>query len=513
MRLRSAILDTVARIPARIHTKLLFAFLFIVALLIILGSVGLHIHSGMNDRNRELIALQRKVAAYRNVQHNTTRQLYGVTSALLIGDERAVDSLRRQLNNFGYELDRLQLVEKDEAELMAKLREDYDRFIATVTQAIELVRSGQVDAARKLQSTDAQLSANRLERLTNQLVNVAEANMLDRIEASEKAYLASRRIVIAFSVGSATLALLLGYVFSASILNPLAKIQTSLGRIATGDFVQTVEVPNRDELGILAEDVNRTSRELGNLYNQIEKQTVELAEWNKSLEHRVQEQVDQIERMTRLRRFLSPHVADLVISATDSDLLASHRALIAVLFGDLRGFTAFCDAVEPEEAIEVLQTYHEEMSKLIFEHNAGVDHRSGDGIMVIFNDPVPCDNPAGDALRLAIAMRDKMVELCESWRHLGQEIGFGVGISLGYATVGMVGSEGRYDYTANGTAVNLAARLCDEARDGEILLSPRAYSAVEEEFAAVSVGERNLKGIHTPVEVYRVSNSRGTNVR
>ena len=507
MNLKNAVVDAVARVPARVQTKLLFAFLVIVAMLIALGLVGLRIQSGMSERNEELIALQRKIAAYRNVQHDATRQLYSVSSALLAGENRSLDSVLRQLSNFGYELDRLQLVEKDEAALMADIRSDYDRFIEIVTQAVKLAQSGNVEAARKLQLTEARKRADRLERLTNQLVNVAEANMLDRIEAGQKAFEESRRMVIGFSIGSAVLALLLGYSFSSSILNPLGQIQNSLGKIAGGDFVQNVEVNNRDELGALADDVNRTSRELGNLYSRIEDQTVELAEWNKTLEHRVKEQVDEIERMARLRRFLSPQVADLVISGGDSDLLVSHRALIAALFGDLRGFTAFCDSVEPEEAIEVLQTYHDAMSKLIHEYSAGIDHRSGDGIMVIFNDPLPCDDPAGDALRMAIAMREKMVELSENWHRLGQKLGFGVGISLGYATVGMVGSEGRYEYTAYGTAVNLAARLCDEAGDGEILLSPRAHAAVEAEIDAESVGERNLKGIHTPVEVFRVLDS------
>jgi class 3 adenylate cyclase/CheY-like chemotaxis protein len=243
------------------------------------------------------------------------------------------------------------------------------------------------------------------------------------------------------------------------------------------------------------------------LQDEVQAQKARLAEWNRMLEHRVQKQVDEIERMARLRRFLSPHVADLVISSGDADLLGSHRALIAVLFGDLRGFTSFCDSVEPEEAIDVLQTYHDAMSRLIYEYDAGVDHRSGDGVMVIFNDPLPCDDPAGDALRMALAMRDNMASLCSGWRRLGQKLGFGVGISVGYATVGIVGSEGRYDYTASGTAVNLAARLCDEADDREILLSPRAYAAVEEEFVAESIGERNFKGIHEPVEVFRVNSN------
>ncbi len=243
------------------------------------------------------------------------------------------------------------------------------------------------------------------------------------------------------------------------------------------------------------------------LFNDLQTRTEELRELNAELENRVETQVGELERLGRLRRFLSPQVADAIVSSGDEKLLSSHRALIAVLFCDIRGFTAFCEMAEPEETIEVLQTYHEEMGKLINEHGAGVDHRSGDGIMVIFNDPLPCDAPATDALRMALAMRERMSSLCESWRRLGHRLGFGVGISLGYATVGIVGSEGRYDYTANGTAVNLAARLSDEAANGEILLSPRAYAALESEFEAESLGERDLKGIHAPVEVFRVTSA------
>lgn len=225
---------------------------------------------------------------------------------------------------------------------------------------------------------------------------------------------------------------------------------------------------------------------------------------NAELGDRVEEQVGEIERMGRLKRFLPAAVADTVVSSGKEDLLNSHRALLGILFCDIRGFTAFCESAEPEETIEVLQTYHEEMGKLIAQFGAGVDHRMGDGIMVLFNDPVPCDDPAGDAVRLAIAMRDRMEKLCKVWKRLGHRLGFGVGVSLGYATVGMVGYEGRFDYTASGTAVNLAARLCDKAEDGEILLSPRAQVAVEDEMMTEPHAELELKGISAPVEVFRL---------
>ena len=231
---------------------------------------------------------------------------------------------------------------------------------------------------------------------------------------------------------------------------------------------------------------------------------------NAELGDRVDAQVGEIERMGRLKRFLPAAVADTVISQGSDKMLSSHRALLGVLFCDIRGFTAFCETAEPEETIEVLQTYHEEMGKLINAHGAGVDHRMGDGIMVLFNDPLPCEDPAGEAVRLAIAMRARMAELSKIWKRLGYRLGFGVGVSLGYATVGMVGFEGRFDYTASGTAINLAARLCDEAEDGEILLSPRAGIAVEDAFKVESSGEINLKGIREPVEVFKLTGAAAT---
>jgi signal transduction histidine kinase len=266
----------VSRVPARVQTKLLVAFLAIVALLILLGAVGLRVLSGMNERTDELIELQRKIAAYRHVQHDTTRQLYGVSSALLSQDDRALDSVLRQLSQFGYDLDRLQYVAQDEVELLAEVRADYDRFIAIVTEAVEQARAGQMAEARELQLSEARPLADRLERLTNQLVNVAESNMLERIEASQQAYDTSRIVVVGLALGSIILALGLGYVFSWSIVGPLTQIAGRLRQVAAGEFTGRVEVINRDELGALAADLNRTCDELARLYGQLERSVKEL---------------------------------------------------------------------------------------------------------------------------------------------------------------------------------------------------------------------------------------------
>ena len=242
-----------------------------------------------------------------------------------------------------------------------------------------------------------------------------------------------------------------------------------------------------------------------NLYDKIQVQADELAEWNSKLESRVREQVEQLENLGRLKRFLSPQVADLIISSGDESVLDSHRSNIAALFCDLRGFTQFSESAEPEDVIEVLQAYHEEMGKLIYQYDGSIDHRAGDGIMAIFNDPLPCEQPTLQAVRLAIAMRERMAELLGSWRKLGHDLGFGVGISTGYATLGLVGFEGRFDYCANGSVVNLTARLSDEAKDGQILISQRAFSLIADDVEAREIGNLSLKGLAQPVRVLDVT--------
>jgi adenylate cyclase len=260
---------------------------------------------------------------------------------------------------------------------------------------------------------------------------------------------------------------------------------------------------NRPELLARVKSLLRIST----LHERVQAQAAELAEWNQALEQRVESQVGELERLARLRRFLSPQVADAVVSSGEEDVLSSHRALIATVFCDLRGFTAFSESAEPEEAMEVLQAYHAAMGQLIHEHSGTIDHRAGDGIMIIFNDPLPCEDPAGEALRMAMRMREQMDTLIGQWRKLGHRLGFGVGISLGYATVGVVGYEGRYDYTANGSSVNLAARLCDEASDGQILLSQRAHTAIEGTLPTEAIDELTLKGFHEPVNAFAVPRS------
>ena len=229
----------------------------------------------------------------------------------------------------------------------------------------------------------------------------------------------------------------------------------------------------------------------------------ELAELNRTLEERVRTQVGEIERLGRLRRFLSPQVAELVASGGE-EVLKSQRRQVGVVFCDLRGSTAFSENAEPEEAMEILAAYHDAMGRIVADFGGTIEHRAGDGLLVLFNAPLDCPDPAGRAVGMAVTMRTRMDELCVEWRRRGHELGFGAGVSLGYATLGLVGHEGRYDYTANGSVVVLAARLSSEALAGQILVSQRVVGAVGETVQTEPLGEMQLKGFPRPVAVYNV---------
>ena len=237
---------------------------------------------------------------------------------------------------------------------------------------------------------------------------------------------------------------------------------------------------------------------------QLQAQTAQLSEWNRTLEQRVSDQLGQLERVGRLKRFLSPQIAELVISSGEDRILEMHRREITVLFCDLRGFTAFAETAEPEDITGILKQHHTAMGELIFEFEGTLEHFAGDGMMVFFNDPVPCDNPAARAVQMAVAMRGRAQELSRGWRKRGHELGFGVGIAVGYASIGRIGFEGRFDYGAIGTVTNLAARLCSEARPGQILISQRVYAMVEDLVDVEPVGELELKGFLKPVPAFNV---------
>ena len=240
------------------------------------------------------------------------------------------------------------------------------------------------------------------------------------------------------------------------------------------------------------------------LLNELRQRTEEVEKLNQHLEQRVTDQVGEIERMGRLRRFLPPQVADLIVASGTEKQLESHRREITALFCDLRGFTGFSESSDPEDVMALLREYHAAIGEIIVRYSGTLERYAGDGVMVVFNDPIPVDNPALQAVQMALEMRDAIGALTEKWRQLGHEIGFGIGIAHGYATLGTIGFEGRFDYAAIGTVSNVASRLCDEAKPGQILISPRVLMAIKDAVTVEAVGEFELKGIRRPMAAHNV---------
>ncbi len=239
-------------------------------------------------------------------------------------------------------------------------------------------------------------------------------------------------------------------------------------------------------------------------HDQVVAQTAELRDWNEQLESRVAAQVAELQRLGRLRRFLSPQIAQLILDSGDAGFLESHRREITTVFTDLRGFTSFAETSEPEETMAVLADYHRVLGELVFSYDGTLEHFAGDGVMVFFNDPVPCPDAPDRAVRMAVDMRAGVAQLTSRWRDRGHNLGFGVGIAQGFATLGRVGFEGRYDYAAIGTVTNLAARLCSVATDGQVLVTARVRSGLAPEITTRPVGPLELRGFARQTEVFEV---------
>jgi adenylate cyclase len=239
------------------------------------------------------------------------------------------------------------------------------------------------------------------------------------------------------------------------------------------------------------------------LHDEVRSQAIQLAQWNETLEQRVSEQLVALKHLDWLKRFLAPQIAELVITSGD-DILRSHRRDVAVVFCDLRGFTAFSEIAEPEEQIAMLAEYHNTLGALINRFQGTLIHIVGDGVMVVFNDPISCPDPCLRAVQMAVEMRNRISELMARWQTLGYDLGFGIGISQGFATLGLIGFESRSQYTALGTVTNLASRLCGEAADGQILIDSKVRTCLDSTVEIAEIGDLTVKGLSRPVRVFDV---------
>ena len=511
---------SVAKVALSVRAKLLVAFLGITGLLVCLVLFGLYTLHQANQRTEAMVRDQERIAFF-NDTYATISNLNSHVLAMFV-PKNSIGALEdggffsaptSTTYNVAVALERDLAVGArrfgrpgmpDEAAI-SRLRSALQAIKPTTLEVRRRGAIGEWSSAATYGTVHMFERLQAMQRDAYTVTQQIEAEMQNRAEVAHQAYLASRRNIIAAALVAISGALLLGYSISSSLLWPIERIQAALTKLSRGGFDNRILVPNRDELGELASHVNQTSEKLGALYGQVEVQKARLASWNAALESRVAKQIDQIERANRLKRFLPAQVAAMIVGATDeADVLRTRNAEITVLFADLRGFTAFASAAKPEQVVAALNSFHGTCGPLVDTFGGTLERFLGDGLMVLFGAPVPLDDAAQRAVDLArrmqIDVRNAMAQYKAGVARCG--LGLGIGIATGDATLGRIGFEGRFDYSAIGPAPNLAARLCEIAKDGQVLVSHATARQVDSDMAPA--GPFDLKGIGTRVSAYEL---------
>ena len=496
------LVDVVARIRAGVHTKLLAGFLAGVVLIAGMGLMSWMVIGRMSAQVATLTTVQQKVVASREMKYAVTSQSHFRAMALLTRDEANNEKIAAAKATFATKLEEVMAMSAattQNQDFFNRVQDADQRFDQYSAEVLALYKAGKIDAALQLHLSAEHPVSHELEAAMQELERNSGAEMAAARASFEADGQLLTTMVVVFSIISIVLALLLGFVLSWAFIRPVRKIDHALAGIAAGNFDTRVTVPNRDEFGTLTTNLNKMSAHLATVYES-------LHTLNADLQNKVQDQLREIERAMALRRYLSPQLAESILAGKIDVNPASSRKTLTIFFYDVRGFTAMSERVEPEELVDRLNQYLTAMTAIVFKHGGTLDKYIGDAIMVFFGDPLPYEDHAARAVKMALEMQDKMVELQRRWTEGAVEgLAIGMGISTGYVTVGNIGSPTRVDYTVLGNHVNLASRLANNAKAGQILISATTLAAVRDLVDAVEVDEVELDGVSRPVKIYEIT--------
>jgi class 3 adenylate cyclase/CHASE3 domain sensor protein len=497
--------DAVARMRATVHTKLLAGFLVIALLLLTMGVVCIVVLERIDGQVVKLTALSKQVDQAQQMIYQVTAQSHYRAMALLSNerlDREYTARIAGAKQAFDADLADMQtyaIAPTDD--FFVQLASANEIYRAASDDVTDLDRAGRKEEALRVHIDEEHPRSHVLEDQLNALIDESHS-----LFAAETASFARDRrfltgVVAAISVISLLAALGLGGVLSWSLIRPVRRVDGALEQIAGGDFATRVEVPNRDEFGNLANNVNIAAGRLAGAYHDLE-------DLNVNLQETVDAKVSELERMSRLKRYLSPQLAESIVEHVGDLDLGSRRKYLTTFFSDVRGFTEAAERMEPDELIAQLNDYLSAMTEIVFKHEGTLDKYVGDALMVFFGDPIWQDDHAARAVRMAFEMRDRLLEMREEWGRIHREsFQIGIGITTGWVTVGDIGTDSRSDYTVLGNEVNVASRLSDSAAAGQILVTDATLEALRGvmDVQATPVERLELKGVSRDVRVFEVN--------
>jgi class 3 adenylate cyclase/CHASE3 domain sensor protein len=496
----SPAVDWVARRDVTVHVKLLTGFLIIAVLLVTLGLFSIAVLNRVDRQVDTLSTLHTQSDTAREMIYAVTAQSHFRAMALITEIDEWDDKIYIAKDGFTDDLGAMRAINVPPRDAVFDELESVDvRFKSESLTVSELYRAGELARALDLHIQVEHETSHELEDQLNDLIDDADELALAEAQKFEDDRRLLTFAVVAFSAASLGVALLLGAVLSWSLIRPVRRVDRALQQIADGDFDQRVDVPNRDEFGNLTMNLNKTTAQLGTLYTDLELLNV-------GLQETVDRKVEELSRATRLRRYVSPQLAESIMAGDIEVALSTSRKHLTIFFSDIRGFTEMTERMEAEHLVGELNEYLDEMTEIIFRHGGTLDKYEGDGILVFFGDPVPQEDQEQRAVKMAIEMQNRVEELADHWSvSYGESFRVGMGISSGWVTVGNIGSAARTDYTVLGNEVNLASRLADRATAGEILVSDRTMVKVQDMVSGEEVDEVTLKGVSRPIKIYSLT--------